>query len=186
MVHSSHDLCQADNSILALIDIQTRLSTAMPRSIRGHVLENAAILAHAASKLDIPLIITRQYPKGLGDTEPAIPAQSAVTIDKTVFSCVRTNDFRQILESSTRRQVILAGMESHICILQTAFDLLAGGYQVFVAEDAACSRAISNHRNAITRMARYGITLTNTESILFEWLGDASHPQFKAVSCLIE
>ncbi len=186
MEHPSRDLCRSSEGILVLIDIQTRLSSAMPQAVRAQVLKNATILAQAASELDIPFIITRQYPKGLGDTEPTIPVQSATTIDKTVFSCFRADCFPQTLEKTTRRQIILAGMESHVCILQTAFDLLANNYQVFVAEDAVCSRTAANHHNAITRMARHGITLANTESILFEWLEDASHPCFKSISCLIK
>ncbi len=186
MDHPSSDLCRADDAVLVLIDIQSRLSAAMPQTARAQVLKNATILAQAALQLDIPLIITRQYPKGLGNTEPAIPTQTATTIDKTTFSCFRTDGFPQTLEQSTRRQVILAGMESHVCILQTAFDLLAGDYQVFVAEDAVCSRVAANHHNAMTRMTQHKITVTNTESILFEWLEDAGHPRFKSISCLIK
>jgi len=186
MNHPSSDLCQIDNAVLVLIDIQTRLSAAMPQAVRAQVIKNASILVQAASKLDIPLIVTRQYPRGLGDTDPAIPTQTATTIDKTIFSCFRADGFPQTLEQSARRQIILAGMESHVCVLQTAFDLLARNYRVFVAEDAVCSRTVANHRNAMTRMTQHGITLASTESILFEWLEDASHPQFKSISCLIK
>ncbi len=186
MGHPSRNLCRSSEGVLILIDIQTRLSSAMPETVRARVLKNTAILVQAASMLDIPFIITRQYPKRLGDTEPVIPAQTATTIDKTAFSCFRAGGFPQTLEKSARHQVILAGMESHVCILQTAFDLLANNYQVFVAEDAVCSRTAANHRNAVTRMAQHGVTLTNTESVLFEWLEDASHPRFKSISCLIK
>ncbi|HHS84178.1 MAG TPA: hydrolase [Gammaproteobacteria bacterium] len=182
----SHDLCQADDSLLVLIDIQTRLSAAMPQASRTQVIKNAGVLAQAASNLGIDLVITRQYPRGLGDTEPEIPAQAARIIDKTAFSCFRADSFPQILEQSARHQIILAGMESHVCVLQTAFDLRAEGYQVFVVEDAVCSRSDSNHRNAMRRMAQRGITITNTESTLFEWLREADHPQFKQISALIK
>ncbi len=182
----SHDLCRADNSILVLIDIQTRLCAAMHQAARARVLKNAAILAEAASNLDIPVIATRQYPPGLGDTEPTIPTQTATTIDKTTFSCFRANGFPLAIERSARRQIMLAGMESHVCVLQTAFDLLAGGYQVFTIEDAVCSRTAANHDNAMTRLAHHGIALTNTESTLFEWLEDARHPQFKSISRLVK
>jgi len=186
MSSSSHDLCRADDSLLVLIDIQTRLGAAMPRASRTQVIKNAGVLAQAASSLGIHLVITRQYPRGLGDTEPDIPAQTARTIDKTAFSCFRADGFPHMLEQSACRQVVLAGMESHVCVLQTAFDLQAEGYQVFVVEDAICSRSVANHRNAVRRMAQHGITITSTESTLFEWLGEAGHPQFKQISALVK
>jgi len=89
------------------------------------------------------------------------------------------------LRASHRRQVILTGMEAHICVLQTALALLAQGFQVFVVEDAVCSRSQQNQDNAMQRLRQAGVIITNAESVLFEWLADAKHPQFKALSQLI-
>ncbi len=182
----SPQLCRADDSALLLIDIQTRLGGAMPAGVRSQVVQNAAILAEAAALLRIPRIVTRQYPGGLGETEPAIPTADAAVVDKLSFSCCGAPEFNALLEPLERRQMVLAGMESHICILQSACDLQTAGYQVFVVEDAICSRTRANHRNAVARMAHHGITVTSLESTLFEWLKEARHPGFKQISRLIK
>lgn len=186
-------LCQADNSQLLLIDIQGRLVAAMPEKVSERVIKNAAILAQAALLLEVPVIVSRQYPKGLGDTDETLlgvlaqgKPQDVTQFDKTAFSCCGEACFAQALGSSQRRQIILAGMESHVCVLQTAMDLHAQGYQVFVAEDAICSRNKHHHRNALARLAQNGISICNSESVLFEWLRNADHLQFKAVSALIK
>ncbi len=186
MCHSA-DICRAGSSILILVDIQTRLSGAMEESVRSRLLDRAATLAQAASLLEIPTLITRQYPKGLGDTEPDIHtvANGATTIDKTSFSCCGSGPFLDNLGQNARDQIVLAGLESHVCILQTALELQARGKRVFVVEDAICSRHSTDHQCAIQRMRQQGIVVSTTESTLFEWLGDASHPRFKDISRLI-
>ncbi len=182
----SAKLCRARESILVLVDIQERLMEAMPAGIRAQVIQNGVTLAKAAARLDIPFIVTRQYPKGLGDTIPILPDGALATIDKTGFSCCRASGFARVLEQTRRSQVILAGVETHVCIMQTAFDLITSGYQVFVLEDTVCSRSKANHHNAIRRMMAGGITPVSLESVLFEWLEDARHPCFKAISQLIK
>ena len=150
---------------------------------------NSAILLTAAEILSIPVFATLQYPKGLGPIEPSIDKHlpdSAQFFEKTCFSCTDAEDFMQALEQCNRKQVILTGVEAHICVLQTAIGLLTCGYQVFVALDAVCSRQRENYENAIQRMANANINICNTESILFEWLRDASHEHFRAVSALIK
>ncbi len=182
----SPKLCRAGESVLILVDIQERLVSAMPAGVRAQVLQNSTILAKAAAGLNVPLIVTRQYPKGLGDTVPPLAEKGAAVIDKTSFSCCRAAGFSQALGDTKRSQIILAGMETHVCILQTALDLAASDYQVFVVEDVVCSRTKGNHRNAIRRMMECGIIVTNLESVLFEWLEDAQHPHFKGISQLIK
>jgi len=182
----SPKLCRAHASVLVLVDLQQRLMDAMPAGVRARTIQNSAILGRTAADLDIPFIVTRQYPKGLGDTVSFLPGGAAATIDKTSFSCCRAGKFCPSLEQTKRSQVILAGVETHVCILQTAFDLITSGYEVFVVEDAVCSRTEDNHRNAIGRMARGGISITTLESTLFEWLEDARHPHFKRISQLIK
>ena len=181
-------LCSPSESLLAVVDTQTKLAAAMPPAKRDEVLRNTAILLQAASLLGVPVLLTEQYPKGLGKTETALtqhlPPATAI-IEKTCFSCCGAADFMATVQRSRRNQIILAGMEAHVCVLQTALDLHATGMQVFVVEDAVCSRRMRNKTNALSRLRQAGIVVTNTESVLFEWLRDASHEHFKAISALI-
>lgn len=181
-------LCRAEASQLLLVDLQSRLFAAMPEAERVATLKTAGILAQAAATLAIPALYTEQYPKGLGTTDPAIakllPAD-ARRFEKTGFSCCAADGFTHTLKSVERRQIVLVGQETHVCVLQTAFDLLDAGFQVFVVEDGVCSRQPQHKRNALDRMAGAGIVVTNVESVLFEWLGDAAHPQFKTLSASI-
>lgn len=178
-------LCRADAAQLVIVDIQTRLSAAMEEKVRAQVLRNAGILLEAAAALQVPVSYTEQYPKGLGATEAELAARldPDTRIEKTTFSSCGAAGFEQAV---TRRQVVLAGMESHVCVLQTALELHALGRQVFVVEDAVCSRRKASHKNALARLRQAGVIVTSTESVLFEWLRDARHEQFKAVSQLIK
>jgi hypothetical protein len=172
-------LARATDSSLVVIDIQERLAAAMPA--REPVLRATAILLEVAGWLKIPVLVTEQYPKGLGGTAAVVAARlpaGAVRIEKTRFSACAALPL-------TRPQVILAGMEAHVCILQTAFELAAAGREVFVVGDAVCSRTEVNYTNALARMQAAGIVVTNTESVVFEWLQDAAHERFRAVSKLI-
>lgn len=177
-------LCQAEHSVLLVIDIQQRLAGAMPDKVLQKLVKHTALLTEAAGLLDIPLIRTEQYPKGLGETLPEVQQAIAhdTRLEKTAFSCCQAGGFDSVLDKTDRRQVIITGMESHVCVLQTALELKAGGYAVFIANDAVCSRNKHNHKNALQRMSQAGIVISNTESILFEWLRDAQHPHFKAIS----
>jgi nicotinamidase-related amidase len=181
-------LAIAEHSQLVVIDIQTRLVAAMPEADRARTLRNASILARAAGLLAVPVVATEQYPRGLGPTDAAVAAalpEGTALLDKTCFACSGEETFRLALSAADRPQVVLAGMEAHVCVLQTALHLL-DEYQVFVAEDAVCSRDAAHHRNAMERLRFAGVTVTNTESVLFEWLRDAAHDQFKAVSALVK
>ncbi|MFA5529668.1 MAG: hydrolase [Thiohalomonadaceae bacterium] len=182
-------LLSADQSLLILVDVQVRLAAAMPDADRARVLRQGAALLRGADLLQVPVIVSEQYPKGLGHTEPALaetfPAAAAV-VEKTCFACSGETRFREALAGHGRRQVVVAGMEAHVCVLQTALELHAAGHEVFVVEDAVSSRDPANRDNAMARLRQAGVTVTNTESVLFEWLRDASHTQFKAVSALIK
>lgn len=182
-------LCSSENSLLVVIDIQERLTAAMPARVLERLKHNSTILLKAADHLSIPVLATLQYPKGLGPMIPSVsdllPAD-AHTFDKTCFSCLDAEDFRQKLDKSGRKQVILLGVEAHICVLQTAIRLQDAGYQVFVAMDAICSRHRENYENALVRLQQAGITTSNTESIVYEWLRDARHEHFKTISALIK
>lgn len=180
-------ICQAGQSLLLLIDIQQRLAEAMPAKALQAVVKHTGWLLQSAALLDIPVLRTEQYPKGLGDTLADVKQHlpQDTRLEKTCFSCCGASGFDDALGQSGRQQIILAGMESHVCVLQTALQLKAKGLDVFVVNDASCSRDKHNHTNALQRMSQSGVIITNTESVMFEWLRDAAHPQFKAVSALL-
>jgi hypothetical protein len=182
-------LLSADQSLFILVDVQARLAAAMPEDDRARVLRQGAALLRGAGLLQVPVMVSEQYPKGLGHTEPALaeafPA-SATVIEKTCFACGGEQAFGEAIAAQHRPQVVIAGMEAHVCVLQTALMLHDEGYHVFVVEDAVSSRDPANRQNAMARLRQAGVTVTNAESVLFEWMRDARHPQFKAVSALIK
>lgn len=175
------DACQ-----LVVIDMQVKLSTAMPADEMAAVIKQTEVMLQAAQLLTIPTLITEQYPQGLGHTLPElrIASSHASVIEKTAFSACAEPKFNTKL-SRDKSQVILLGMEAHICVLQTALDLLANHKQVFVVEDAVISRNPANKANAMVRMRDAGCVITNTESVLFECIGNAQHDAFKAIAKLI-
>ena len=180
-------LCHAEQSLLVVVDLQPRLAEAMPETEREQMLTTTAMLIQAAEKLDIPIVVTEQYPQGLGHTCDEIAAvlpPQVRPIAKTGFACTCADPFRQALEASGRTQIILTGQEAHVCVLQTAF-ALQGAHQVFVVEDAVCSRKPEHKVYALERMRQAGVVVTSGESVLFEWLRDAAHPRFKELARLI-
>ena len=181
-------LCDSSNSTLLIIDIQAKLVGAMPTAVVQQVIHNTTSLIEAAKALAIPLLLTEQYPQGLGVTaaelKAHLPAESAL-VAKTCFSGCGAPGIQSVINNPSRQQYILTGMETHVCVLQTALELQAMGRAVFVVADAVCSRHKSNYRIALARLQQAGVIVTSTESVIFEWLRDASHPQFKALSKLI-
>jgi nicotinamidase-related amidase len=181
-------LCSAADSALVVVDIQPTLTAAMPENDAEQMLGNTIVLLQAADALHIPVLLTEQYPKGLGETEPNLlthlPA-SAQKFQKTGFSCCAADGFRDTLEKTGRKQLVLVGQETHVCVLQTAFDLDRMGYSVYVAEDSVCSRKQEHRYFALERMRQGGIHITNYESVLFEWMRDSRHPKFKELAKLI-
>jgi len=172
-------------SQLVLIDAQEKLANVMAQDEMHHVTQQTALLLQAAKLLSVPVLVTEQYPKGLGATLASLQAHyDAKPIEKLAFSCVQVPQFARQLVGD-RPQVILAGMETHICVLQTALDLLARGKQVLVVEDAVISRHLDNKKNAILRMRQAGCVITNAESVVFEWLRVAQGDAFKTISKLI-
>lgn len=182
------NLITAENSVLLIVDMQAKLTATMPQADAELMIANTGKLIEAVNTLAIPIFVTEQYPKGLGATETAVlnklPVHSK-TYPKTGFSCCDAEGFTQALEQTERRKIILAGQETHICILQTALALLALGYQTYIVEDAVCSRNPQHKNNALQRMQQQGVTVANYESVLFEWLKDAQHPDFKVLSALV-
>jgi nicotinamidase-related amidase len=174
-------------SQLVLVDMQVKLAPAMPAEAMQTVTKNCVILAQAASLLNIPSLLTEHYPQGLGATLPEIMQHLSNTkiIAKTAFSACGEPKFNQQLQRENSH-IILVGMEAHICVLQTALDLIEAGKTVFVVEDAIISRVPSNKANAIARLRDAGCVITNTESVLFEWMGNAKHAAAKAIFSLVK
>ena len=178
-------IADRNQSQLVVVDMQTKLSSVMPEGMAA-VIKNCEILLQASALLEIPAILTEHYPKGLGPTLPQLtPYLNGKTpTEKITFSCCGEPAFNRLL-SKDHGHVVLAGMEAHICLLLTALDLRAQGKTVFVIEDAIISRNPANKQNALNRMREAGIVISNTESVLFEWLRVAEGDVFKKISQLI-
>ena len=182
-------LCRAETSQLVVIDIQDRLASVMPEKIIERVINNTNILLQAAELMGVAVIRSEQYPQGLGNTRKEIQQQLAdktICIEKTCFACSGSSDFTSRLSKQRRPQIILTGIETHICVLQTAIQLVEEGFQVYIVEDAVCSRSKHNNKNALARLRDAGVIITNTESVVFEWLRDARHEHFKAIAKLVK
>ncbi|MSO74301.1 MAG: hydrolase [Alphaproteobacteria bacterium] len=182
-------LMDAKASTLVVIDLQERLAPAI--SGGDEVLRRAGQLIEAARNLDMPVIVTEQYPKGLGPTVPAIKAalpNDALILSKLSFSAGKDAGFLAAWEkhrANGRHQIVLCGTETHVCVLQTAADLKARGAEVFLVADAAGSRTEANKNAALSRLANMGVQTVTTEMVLFEWLEVAGTEQFKNLSKLI-
>ena len=182
-------LSQRDASCLVIVDMQQKLAAAMaPEAIQA-VTRNCGLLIQAAALLEIPALYTEQYPKGLGPTLPELAQllSGKPRIEKTAFACCDEPAFCRHL-TKDKPHIILGGMEAHICILQTALRLKQQdtNRQVFVAEDAVISRNSSARMNAMERLREAGVIVSNTESIIFEWLGKAEGDEFKQISRLLK
>jgi nicotinamidase-related amidase len=174
----------AADSVLVIIDIQAKLLAKIPAA--NSLVANSRFLIEAAKLVGVPVVATEQYPKGLGPTVDAVAALlPGACAAKTAFSCMGAAGFLDQLRSLNRRTCVLAGMETHVCVLQTALDLLEAGFQVVLPVDALESRAALDKQTALTRLHTAGATLATVETVGFEWLGDAKHPQFKAFSKLV-
>ncbi len=186
---STLPLTHAATSQFLIINTQEKLTKAMPPEDMDTIVPNIIQLSKAAGMLDVPIILSEHYGKGLGSTLSEITEHlppHTMAKDKHTFSCCTAPGFEEELaEHQERRQIVIAGLEAHICILQTAAGLQQWGYQVFVVEDAIASRKPAHRDNAINRMRRGGVQVTNMESIIFEWMGDANHPNFKEISQLV-
>ncbi len=180
----------AGDTVLVVIDVQEKLSAAMPEEIVQEATRKITVLMDAAEVLSFPVLVTEQYPKGLGCTvtalEERIAAQDITKISKLSFSCCGEPDFLTALEDKQRKTVILCGQETHVCVLQTALDLLELGYRVFVAADAVCSREAANWKFALDEMRQAGCVVEPVESVLFKLLGRAGSDEFKAISRLVK
>lgn len=183
-----HDRLEPDRAMVLVIDVQTRL---LP-SIRGHeqVVRNVCKLLDGAAVFGLPVLATEQYPKGLGSTEAEIAARltraNAVLLEKSAFSSCGEEPLREAFRRIDRPQVIVAGIECHVCVQQTVLDLAAMDYNVFLCADAAGSRGRADYERALSRMAAAGAAVTTVESVLFELCHRCDTPQFKPLSAVIK
>lgn len=176
-------LARRDRAHLVIIDIQERLAPAIHEV--GPVIANAGRLIQYAAHLDVPVTLTEQMPDRIGATLSEIrdlaPPQT-VTVPKTTFSCWRTDAFRRRLSElreERRDQIVIAGMEAHVCVMQTALELLAADFDVLVVADAVGSRKPTSRDLALERMSKAGATIVSHEMVAFEWLERADTPAFK-------
>jgi nicotinamidase-related amidase len=176
-------LLSAERSVLLLIDLQQRL---MPVIHAGDsVVARAARLAEAAGLLDVPVLATEQYPDGLGPTVEALAGYPRATLAKTAFSAAADPGFQPLLPAGTR-EIVIAGVETHVCVLQTALELVGSRHRVILAADASGSRDPADHQAAVERARQHGVEVVTSEMVLFEWLRDSRHPAFRQVQKLLK
>lgn len=182
MSHSTR--MSAGDAGLLIIDVQEKLIPKIQSA--DAVVRNVAFLIDAAQQLNIPVQATEQYPKGLGATISELAKRLPPRPDKVAFSCCAVPAVVENFHRAARPNVVLAGIETHVCVQQTALDMLAQGFQVYIPVDAVGSRYVIDHDMALRRLERSGAVLTTAESCVFEWVGSAGHPQFKAISLLVQ
>ncbi len=172
------------DTALIVIDVQEKL---LPK-IAGvdRLVHNLSFLLEAARVVGIPVLATEQYPKGLGGTLPSLMPLLPQRWEKTDFSCCAVPELLTALGRDARIKVLLVGIETHVCVLQTALDLLARDFHVFLAVDTLGSRYSVDHETAIRRLEREGAILTTCETAVFEWLGGSRAAHFKEISQLVQ
>lgn len=176
----------ATKTALLLIDFQERLFPVMHD--KEKLLKNVIKLTKGAKVLEVPIILTEQYPKGLGPTIPEIKEliPEIKAVEKVCFSCTDEANFNKALEMLKRKQVLIAGIEAHICVYQTAMALARSGYEVQVVGDAVASRDPENKQTALTKLGAAGISTTTVEMALFELLKVAQGDKFKQISGIVK
>ena len=169
---------------LLVIDVQEKLLPFIPDA--KALVGNIAFLIEAARLLDMTVQATEQYPRGLGPTVPELAAKLPTRSDKTSFSGCGVASVVETFHREARPKVVLCGIETHVCVLNTALDLLALDFRVYVAVDAVSARYRVDHEVALRRLERLGVTLTTSEGCVFEWIAGAGHPRFKEISRLVQ
>jgi nicotinamidase-related amidase len=177
-----------ERTALVVIDVQERLFPAMDADHREEVMRNIKVLTATARRLHLGMLVTEQYPKGLGHTlqevKDTLPAE-VQPVEKVAFSCLGVDAFRSRLAATGARQLLLAGIEAHVCVLMSALDLLAEGYAVHVVADAVTSRTQANWRLAMAQLRQAGAVVTTTETVLFQLLRQADTDDFRELARLI-
>jgi nicotinamidase-related amidase len=174
----------ARESALLVIDVQEKLMVKIPDA--QTVTRNIAFLLDVAKLLEVEVAGTEQYPKGLGPTVAALAQRVPNRPDKIAFSSCAVPGLLDGFRAKSRTQIVLTGIETHVCVLHTTLDLLSSGFKVYLAVDALASRFAIDHDIALRRLEKEGAILTTVETCAFAWMGGAYHPQFKAVSALVQ
>ena len=179
-------LLVTDKTALLIIDIQERIIKVINEN--ETVVENTIKLITGFKVLGVPIYYTEQYPKGLGPTVESIQNEldNTEAIQKLTFSCFGAGNLFEELKSKNITQVVVCGIESHVCVQQTVLDLLANGFQVNLAADAVSSRRVKDYEIALTRMRQHGVEVTTTEAILFELLNVCGTDVFKQISKIVK
>ena len=183
-------LLARDKSQLLIIDLQDKLLAAV--SGKDRVLDRCVRLVQAAKALSVPITVSQQYPAGLGPTADALRdalGNAGPILDKVEFSCLRNEALRERLHDIRRRgrpQVVIGGIEAHVCVVQTAIDLEEQGFEAFVVADAVASRSKTSRKLALTRLLKAGADVVDSEMVVFEWLERAGTPEFKALQGLVK
>ncbi|NLB53681.1 MAG: hydrolase [Syntrophomonadaceae bacterium] len=176
---------EPQDTLIMIIDVQEKLMAAMKDKER--VYKNINLLLETGKQLDIPVLVTEQYPRGLGPTVHEVAEHLAdyKYMDKVTFSACNEGLF-DILKEFGRKTVLITGSETHICVFQTARDLTEAGYNVHLVKDAVCSRFDENYENGIQLMRESGAVITNAETVVFDLLKQSGTPQFKVISSLVK
>ena len=179
-------LIERHKSCLLVVDVQEKLVPAMADP--ASVIRNAGILMRAAARLGVPLVVSEQYPQGLGTTVPELRALApeSARIAKVSFSCAGDPALQQRVKEAQRSVIVIAGLEAHVCVLQSALGFQQAGYETVVVADAISSRAPASREAALQRLRENGVEVATTEMVVFEWLGQAGTPEFKELSKLIK
>ena len=173
-------------AVLVVIDVQEKLCKAMDSTILDTLLDNISLLLETALTLEIPVIATEQYTRGLGETVSVLREKLPdLAIEKMSFSCCGNQAFLEKLSSLGRRQVIITGMEAHVCVLQTVVELLDNGFHVHLVNDAVISRKKDNRKGGVAMAAAAGAVITSTEAAMFQLLRVAGTDEFKKLSKLV-
>jgi nicotinamidase-related amidase len=179
----------AQNSLFLLIDFQANLAAAMDKEVYENAERNVGLMASACRVLNIPIMVTEQYRRGLGPTVERVQGKLGTAykpIEKVEFSCLTNPEFLLRLQSAKRQHIVVAGIESHVCVLQTVLDLLSDGHSVHLLSDAVCSRYKSDWESAVHYMRDAGAVISTTEIVVFQWLKKAGTPEFKSLSPLFK
>jgi len=183
------DFLNREDALLLVVDVQERLVPAIHPDLYPGALKNMKIMIEAAGTLGLPILLTEQYPKGLGRTVPEIlsslEGKDYRLVEKVSFSCARDEGFLGSVSAANRRQVVIVGMETHVCVYQTSVDLIRAGYSLFVLDDAVSSRFLHNYRSGLDALRAAGATVYSTETAVFQLLKVAATPEFRKVSPLI-
>jgi len=179
---------EREEAVLVVVDVQDVLMKKMNQEVGKNVIRNIQTLLTFVKKMAIPILITEQYPKGLGKTVPEIKMElgSILPIEKVSFSCCGVETFNDKLNQLGRKQIILTGIETHVCVLQTADDLIQKGYEVHAVADAICSRSKLDWEIGLKWMEKRGAMISTTEIIAFQLLKEAGTEEFRGLSKLLK